>query len=389
MSTQEWSAVDFEQWRKRSFVVGGAGLVIAFIGFFISREQFFRSYLWAFLFWFNIGLGCLPLLMLYHMVGGAWGFTIRRVLEAGTRTLPVLALLFLPILLGVHSLYEWSHADAVLQSEMLQKKHIYLNVPFWIARAFLYFAVWLYYTHRLNRMSQAQDRTADPALPRRFQLTSGPGLVVYAFTVTFALFDWAMSLEPEWFSTIYGMLWMVIQGLSALAFSIVLVALLSEREPIARIAGPGTLNDLGNLLLAFVMLWAYLAFSQLLIIWYGNLPDEIHWYLSRLNNGWQWLALLLFLFQFCAPFLLLLSRARKRRVRSLARVALLVLVMRVIDTFWIIVPAFYRTSVRAHWLDIFTLAGIGGIWLAVYAGALASVPLIPTYDPNVVPHKAI
>lgn len=377
------------QWRSRAAIVGIAGLILTAIGLFVSPSQFFRSYLWAFLFWFGIALGCLPLLMLYHLVGGAWGFTIRRIIESGTRTLPVLAVMFIPILFGIPHLYEWSQPDKVAQIQALQLKHAYLNIPFWILRTLLYFAVWLFYVCRLNRMSARQDETGDTALPRRFQRFSGPGLVVYGFTITFASFDWAMSLEPQWYSTIYGMLWIVSQALSGLAFAIAILVLLAGTAPISRVSLPDSLHDLGNLLLAFVMLWAYLSFSQLLIIWSGNLPEEIQWYLSRLHHGWQWVAAALITFHFFVPFFLLLARFKKRHIRWIATIALLVLVMRVVDTYWIITPAFYRDRVTLHWLDLFALVGIGGIWLAVYARQLAVMPLLPLHDPNATPHKAI
>jgi hypothetical protein len=377
--------------RRRNIVlaVGIAGLTFAAIGFLVSPSQFFRSYLWAFLFWFGIALGCLPLLMLYHLVGGAWGFTIRRIIESGTRTLPVLAVLFVPILFGIPYLYEWSHHDKVVQTEALRLKQPYLNTPFWIVRAIFYFAVWFFYTYRLNRMSRRQDEAPDATLPGRLQRVSGPGLAVYGLTITFASFDWAMSLEPQWYSTIYGMLWIVSQALSGLAFAVAILALLSNTEPISRLSLPDSLLDLGNLLLAFVMLWAYLSFSQLLIIWSGNLPEEIHWYLSRLRNGWQWVAGALILFHFFVPFFLLLARFKKRHVRSIATIALLILIMRVVDTYWIITPAFYGDRLTLHWLDLFALIGIGGIWLAVYAQQLTVMPLLALHDPNAEPHKAI
>ena len=205
--------IDLTRWRRFALRAGIAGLVLTAIGLFFSPVQFFRSYLWAFLFWFGIALGCLPLLMLYHLVGGAWGFTIRRIIESGTRTLPLLAVLFLPVLIGIPQLYEWSHADKVAQVESLRQKQAYLNVPFWILRSIFYFAVWLFYTYRLNRMSVIQDETGEPRLVNAFERLSGPGLVAYGLTITFAAFDWAMSLEPQWYSTIYGMLWIVSQAL--------------------------------------------------------------------------------------------------------------------------------------------------------------------------------
>jgi hypothetical protein len=389
MTQQDRLEIDITRWKRLALVVGSAALLLTLAGVFISRDQFFRSYLWAFLFWFSLSLGCLPLLMLYHLVGGAWGITIRRIIESGTRTIPLMAIFFIPVLLGIHNLYGWSHADKVASDEILQQKHLYLNVPFWIARAVLYFGIWWFYSHRFNALSAAQDTTGDERLVKRFQKLSGPGLVFYGLTITFAVFDWAMSLEPHWYSTIYGMMWIVSQALSALAFSIAIIALVSERSSLLRMARPDNMHDLGNLLLAFVMLWAYLAFSQFLIIWSGNLPEEIQWYLSRINHGWQWIAATLLVFHFFVPFFLLLSRFRKRRIRSLTIIAILVLVMRVVDTFWLVTPAFYGERLTIHWLDVFALVGIGGIWLALYSRELIAMPLIPLHDPNAAPHKAI
>ena len=377
----------FARWRTRAAVVGLAGLLLTVVGAVFSRAQFFESYLWAFLFWFSIALGCLPLLMIYHLVGGSWGFTIRRIIESGIRTLPLMALLFIPVLFGIHDLYEWSRSAIVAQSKVLQDKRLYLNTPFWIIRAAFYFGVWVFYARRLTSLSRAEDQGA--ATARRSQRLSAPGLIVYGLTISFAAFDWAMSLEPEWYSTIYGMWWMVSQALAALAFSIVVLTWVSDRPPLSNVARPGVLQDLGNLLLAFVILWAYLSFSQLLIIWSGNLPEEIPWYLSRLRHGWQWVAVALLVFHFGTPFFLLLSRFVKRRVRMLGAIALLILAARALDMFWVIAPAFYRDRIAVHWLDLFAFVGVGGIWLAAYVRALASVPLVALNDPNAIPHKAI
>jgi hypothetical protein len=381
--------MDVTRLRNIALIAGIGGLMLSVIGLFVAPTQFFRSYLWSFLFWFGIAMGSLPLLMLYHLVGGAWGFTVRRIMESATRTLPIFVLLFVPIVFGIPWLYEWSHAAQVAQSEVLREKQPYLNIPFWIVRAVIYFAIWLFYSYRLNRLSAIQDESAEAHLTDRFQRLSAPGLVVYGLTITFASFDWAMSLEPQWYSTIYGMLWIVGQALSGLAFSIGVLALLSHREPISRLSLPDNLHDLGNLLLAFTMLWAYMSFAQLLIIWSGNLPEEIQWYLSRLHNGWQWVAAALITFHFFVPFFLLLARFRKRRVHWIAAIASLVLVMRVVDMYWVITPAFYADRFTFHWLDIFALVGIGGVWLAIYARQLTAMPLVPLHDPNATPHKAI
>jgi hypothetical protein len=329
------------------------------------------------------------MLMMYHLVGGGWGYTIRRLLESGSRTIGLLAVLFIPVILGMHELYKWVRPSIPEITEAVAKKAIYLNVPFFIARAVFFFFLWWFYASRLNRWSAAQDQTADIGLLRRFARLSGPGLAFYGLTLTFAVIDWAMSLEPGWFSTIYGMLWIVDTGLSALAFCIIVLAFLSDRHPLSEAARPDHLHDLGNLMFAFLMLWAYLAFSQLLIIWAGDVPEEISWYLSRLRHGWEWMAAALISFQFFVPFFLLLSRRNKRSRQRLGYIALLVLVMRIVDTFWMITPAFYPDGFTLHWLDPIALIGIGGVWLAIYARELLAMPLLPVNDPNTVPHKAI
>jgi hypothetical protein len=350
-------------------------------------EQLFRSYLVAYLFWFGIALGCLPLLMLHHLVGGTWGFVIRRILEAGTRTLPLMLVLFVPLLFGVHSLYEWSHPEVVARDHVLQAKHAYLNVPFFIVRAVIYFLAWLTFAFLLNRWSAEQDATGDPRLVRRFQLLSAPGIVVYSLAITFASIDWAMSLEPHWFSTIYGMLFIVGQTLAALAFVIPVAGLLSESPPVSEVLNAGVFQDLGNLLLTFVMLWAYISFSQFLIIWSGNLPEEIPWYLHRGTNGWQWVAAFLALFHFAVPFLLLLGRGIKRKKRFLGGIALVVLLMRWVDWYWLIAPS-YLSSVKIHLFDVVLFAAIGAIWLYVFLGQLNNRALLPLRDPNFVVERA-
>jgi hypothetical protein len=346
-------------------------------------EQLFRSYLISYLFWFGIALGCLPLLMLHHLVGGTWGFVIRRVLEAGTRTLPLMALLFLPIIFGIHYLYDWSHPEIVARDSILQAKDVYLNVPFFIVRAAIYFLAWLIFAYLLNKWSAEQDVTGNPALIRRFQLLSAPGLVVYSLAITFASVDWGMSLEPHWFSTIYGMFFIVGQSLAALAFAIPVAARLSDSPPVSKFLNADIFQDLGNLVLAFVMLWAYLSFSQYLIIWSGNLPSEIPWYVRRGTNGWQWVAALLALFHFAIPFLLLLGRANKRKKTFIASIAIAIVAMRWVDIYWLIAPAFFPT-VRIHWMDILLLALLGGIWFYVFLGQLMNRAPLPLRDPNFV-----
>lgn len=370
-----------QQFERPAIIVGAIGILVSFVGAATSTDQFFRSWLLSYLFWFAIALGALPLVMLHHLVGGKWGFATRRILESVTRTLPLMTILFLPVLLGIHSLYEWSHEEVIAQDIILQHKSPYLNSTFFVARAAGYFALWLILGYLLNRWSAEQDSTGDPSIVKRFQHLSGPGLIIYALTITFAATDWVMSLEPHWFSTIYGMMFMVGQTLTTLAFVIAILALLADTPPLSNFLKPEILNDLGNLLFAFIMLWAYLSFSQYIIIWSGNLPEEIPWYLRRSRGGWQWIAVALALFHFAIPFFLLLVRRYKRRRQVISAIAVAVVVMRLVDLMWLVVPA-HEPAFHVHWLDLATLAGIGGLWVAGFSRQLRKRSLLPLGDPE-------
>ncbi|HZR82244.1 MAG TPA: hypothetical protein VFD92_14210 [Candidatus Binatia bacterium] len=367
--------------RPRALVAGLVALALCGIGALFDPQQFLRSYLVGWLLWFGIALGCLAVLMIHHVAGGAWGASVRRVLESAAGTVPLLGLLFLPIVLGVHRLYEWAEPGVLEQDAVLRGKSHYLNVPFFVSRAILYFAVWTVVALFLNRWSEDQDRTGDAAITRRLELLSRGGLVVYGLTVTFAAIDWAMSLEPHWFSTIYGLLLMGGQGVAAFAFTIAMSAVLIRQASIGRVIGPSQFHDLGSLLLAFVMIWAYLAVSQLLIVWSGNLPEEISWYLKRTQHGWLWVGYLIIVAHFVLPFLALLSRRLKRHVETLAIVACWLVVARWVDLYWLVQPSFRGDGPLPHWMDLLTPIGVGGVWLWLFLGRLASRPVIAIGDP--------
>lgn len=367
--------------RTRAAAIAAAALLVSGIGGLLNPTQFFYSYLIAFMVCLGVSLGCLALMMVHHLSGGAWGIVIRRVLEAASRTLPVVALLFVPIALGMHVLYLWSRPEVVAADPLIQEKMLYLNRPFFLARAIVYFAVWIGTARVLNAWSLAQDETGDPRLARRMQLVSAGGLVLYGLTITFASFDWVMSLEPHWFSTIFGVLFMGGQGLSALAFVIAAMVLLSARPPMAGVVTPTHLHDLAKLLLAFVMLWAYFNFSQFLIIWSGNLVEEIPYYLHRTHGGWRAIGLALIVFHFAVPFLLLLSRTLKRDARALLWLASGLLAMRVVDLFYLIGPEAHPEGFGVHWMDVTLPVGLGAAWVALFLRQLAKRPLIPVNEP--------
>jgi hypothetical protein len=372
----------FARTGRRALLAGSAGAVLCLVGLLIDPLQFLRSYLVAYIFVLGIALGCMALAMVHHLSGGSWGLVIRRVLEASMGTIPLLAVLFLPIVLGIPKLYPWANADVVAHDAVLRHKSPYLNLPFFIARVIFYFCGWYVFAYFLKKWSLEQDRTGGARMSRRMHALSAPGLLFYGLSVTFAAVDWIMSLNADWFSTIFGILVMGGQALSAMAFVIAVTVILAQREPLKNAVSSTNLHDLGKFLFAFVMLWAYFSFSQFLIIWSGNLPEEIPWYLTRLRGGWQWIGLMLVVLHFALPFGLLLSRDLKRNGRSLIRVAIMLLVIRWVDVFWLIAPTFHPQGLRVHWMDLATVVAVAGIWLAYFLRQLKSRPLLPVGDPE-------
>jgi hypothetical protein len=369
------------QWRTRSWIAGGVGSLLLILGLFLNSAQFFRSYLWAYMFCVGLASGSLSWLMLQYVSGGAWGVVIRRPAEAAARTLPLLAVLFIPILLGMNKLYEWSLPGAGKGDEILTHKLLYLNVPFFIGRAVLYFGGWILISWLLNKWSAREDREGGLVPHGKMAAVSAPGLIFWCFSITFMSIDWLLSINPHWFSTMYGLLIIAGQGLSSLAFLITLMVALSTFEPMRSVLTHRHLHDLGKFLLALVMVWAYFSFSQFLIIWAGNLPEEIPWYLARLRGGWQYMALALVLCHFALPFALLLSRDLKRNFRLLRSIAIFVLFMRLVDLYWVIEPEFNKGRLVFSWMDIVAPVGVVGIWLAYFLVQLEKRPLMPLNEP--------
>ena len=365
--------------QRTAVIAGGLGAVVCLLGWFLSPAYFYRAWLVGWVFWVGIAAGSLAIFLLHHLTRGAWGLVARRVLESAARTLPWMLILFLPLVFGMNELYPWTHPEP--GDEVLRSKEAYLNVPFFLVRLVLYFAIWSGIAYLLTRMSRRQDRADDPGLTRRMQLLAGPGLAVWCLATTFAAVDWLMSVEPHWFSTIYGVWLMGSMGLSALAFLIIFALWLSRREPMDRVLQSGHFHDWGKLLLAFTMLWAYFSFSQFLIMWAGNLPEEIVWYVHRIRGGWGYVALLIVIFHFMLPFALLLSRDLKRQASRLAGVAVLMLVMRLVDLFWQVEPAYGSPAPAFYWLYVAAPVAIGGYFLFFFLRGLKSRPLLPVGDP--------
>jgi hypothetical protein len=371
--------------RTRGMILAVVGVGAATAGYvMLGQSAFFQSYLIAFMFWMGITMGSLALLMVQYLSGGAWGLVGRRVFEASTRNLPLMALLFLPIAFNLPVLYPWARPEAA-SDPGIQEKAAYLNAQFFYLRAAAFFAIWIGLAFVLNRWSKQQDDSA-PRLPGpmdgRMRMLSGPGLVLYMLTITFMSVDWVMSLDPHFTSTIFGIMTLGGQGLSTLAFTILILAALAKAKPLSEVAQADHFHDFGKLMLAFTMLWAYFNVSQLIIIWSANLPEEIPWYVDRLQGPWAPVAVFVLIGHFALPFALLLSRRLKRNAARLSTIALWVLLMRVVDLTWTIGPVFRRDGATISWLDAAVVLGMGGLWLIAFSRNLAGRALVPAHDPH-------
>ncbi len=366
----------------RSLVIGVIAALVSWAGAaFVDPDSFYPAYLLGFMFWLGLSLGCMAILMLYHLVGGAWGTVIRRILEAGMMTLPLMAVLFLPMLAFQEHLYAWAHyGELSADPKMVEIAHSYLNFHAIFVRYIVYFVIWIGMAYFLNRWSTEQDSIAGQST-LRFRAMSSIGLVIYSFTISFAVIDWVMSLQARWISTIYGLLFIAGEALSAFCFCVVIESILGKRKPMSDYLTDTEVHDHGKFMLTFVMVWAYFNFSQWLIIWAGNLPEEIPWYVRRMNGGWEYVGLFLVVFHFAVPFALLLSRQLKRKARTLVWLASWLILMRIVDIFWHIEPA---SHFRFHvsWMHFTVMAGMGGLWMAYFLHNLRARPLLAVNAPQ-------
>ena len=374
---------------QRSLVIGIVFALGSVALAFSHPDEFYRAYLLGFMCWLGVSLGSMAIVMIRHLTGGGWGTVIRRILGAAMRTLPLLAVLFIPIIIAVaqHQIYPWamplaSVQDAHIREHLAKNPFVtqsYLNFHGFLIRAIIYLVIWNVLSFLLSKFSRQTDSPNTPDNSQRFKAISGPGLILYAFTITFAGIDWVMSLDPTWISTMFGLIILIGELLSAMCFAVVVERILVNYKPMSEMLKPDFVHDHGKWMLTFIMVWAYFSFSQWLIIWAGNLPEEITWYLRRLNGGWGFVGLFLVIFQFAVPFVLLLSRPFKRDIRRLVWLATWIMLMRYLDLFWIIEPNF-STTLSLTLADIVLPVAIGGFWLAYFFRNLSSLPLLPAYD---------
>jgi hypothetical protein len=400
-----------EDYGRLALLAAGAAAVLMLIGLFTNYPQFFRAYLTAYMLWLGVTLGCMAFVMLHHLVGGGWGMLTRRICEAAMARLPLMALLFVPILFGIHQLYPWANPAQVKMDPILQNKALYLNTGFWLLRIILYFCIWIVLSTLLRKWSHEQDTGTNPQTTQKMESLSAPGLLLFFLTVTFTSVDLIVSREPHWYSTVIGLLVAVGMGLSGLCFMVAMITFIVEEKlivqqphtnqllttdtrPFNSFVSPARLNDLGNLMLTLVILWAYMALAQFIVIWMGNTREDIPWYTQRgmdavHPNNWRWFGLALVVCHFFVPFFILLIKNNKRRLAVLGTLAIVLLVLRDFDMIWLFAPTITgptgpESTVGgwASWMDVLAPIAIGGVWFSGFVHSLESYPLIPPSAPE-------
>ena len=370
------------QWQKIALVVGVVGLALSGVGVFLNPRQAAFAYLFGIVFWTGLSLGMLCILMMHSLTNGGWGFVIRRFLEAGSYLLPLMALLFVPVFFGLGYLYPWTDPNVVVHNEAIRYKHLYLNVPMLAVRMVVAFGFWSVAGWLLNRWSFAQAQTPAASFTVRIRAFSAPGLVAFALITTMAILDWIMVLEKDWYSTVFAPQVIIGQILVAFAFCTVMLSFVRPYVPWRGVVKTEHFHSLGNFLLAFTMMWAYLAVSQLIIIWSGNLPHEIEWYLHRVAGGWKPVAIFLGVFHFAVPFLVLLGRENKEDVRLLRGLAVGFLFVHAVEVFWQVEPSHSQTGFNVSWMHFTTFFGLGGVWVAAFLARLKNHASLPVNDPR-------
>jgi len=377
-----YRVTDPDRYHKTAMIIGVVGLAASIVAYFIDREQLYHSWLTAYMFWFTLAAGGLFFTMLHHLVGATWSVVLRRLAEAIMAVLPFMFIAFLPIIAGLHDLYHWSHADAVAGDELLQWKSGYLNAPFFAIRAVIYFGVWTLLSYLLRKTSLMQDQGHTPDLGSKFVRISAPGMIAFAITFTFAAFDWLMSLDAHWYSTIFGAYIFAGAVVAVLAYMPLIAIYLRKRQVLDAMITVEHYHDMGKLLFAFLIFWAYMAFSQYFLIWYGNIPEETIWFLHRWEGSWKNVSLILVFGHFVIPFFILITRGAKRNLTMLKIFAVAMLVMHYVDMYWVVMPNLHPHGIQPSWIDLAAMMAIGGGFAARFWHSFTSRPLVPVSDPR-------
>ncbi len=367
---------------KIFLIVGIVGLVLSAVGYVVNHEQFFHSWLVAFAFWVSIGIGGYFLTLIHHLSGAVWSVVIRRIPETFMAILPFMLLLFLPVIFGMHDLYHWTHQDAVAHDHLLQEKAPYLNTVFFIIRTALFFIIWTIFGRLLYRYSIQNDLTGEARFIAKAKKISPAAVILFAFSVSFAAFDWLMSLDPHWYSTIFGVYYFAGSTMATYATVTLFVLYFEKRGLLKGLVSKEHYHDLGKLTFTFTIFWAYMAFSQYFLIWYANIPEETVWFLHRWEGSWKVVSVLLAVGHFVVPFIIMLIRAFKRSALALVIFTGWMLLMHWVDMYWLVLPNLHPHGVHFSWIDVVTMLGIGGLVLWLFMWQLGKHSLVPIHDPN-------
>jgi hypothetical protein len=387
MEHRELAEVRLHRYGPAAGLLGLIGTAVLIFGLISNQPSAWQAYLFGWVAWASLSFGCLGLMLLKHCLNAKWGLPVLRLMEAAASVTSfiVLFIAFLPILytvlIGSDILYPWAKPENVAADHLLQGKAWYLNQIGFTVRAIIYFLICMFYASKMSASTRRQDQNGKEDERSMRANWASPGLVVFVLVMTFAFTDWVMSLEPHWSSTIYGAWWAVGVALMALAFVTIVACLNKEREPYAGIVTPSWTRDMGNLLLTFTMLWGYTTLSQYLIIWSGNIPEFITYFVRRSEGRWNAIGLAVMLGQFFIPFFALLSPRVKAQHMLLARLCGWILFFRLVDMYYVVIPAMRPTPVPSLW-DFVALIGLGGLWVFAFSKAVAKSPLMPTYDPR-------
>jgi hypothetical protein len=369
--------------KKPLFAVGIVALIASFVGYFLDHEQFFFSYLTSFSFFSSIALGALFFVMLQHLTRSHWSVVLRRIPESITANIWIWAFFIIPIFFGIHSLYHWSHADALAHDPVLLGKEPYLNSTFFIIRQIIYFAIWGFLGWQMHNKSVEMDKTGDWGLQTLLRRTSGPGIFIFTITLAFASFDWLMSLDPHWYSTMFGVYFFAMSFQSLFAVLILAVVFLWHKGLLKNTLQKSHLYDLGVQMFGFTIFYAYIAFSQFLLIFYANIPEETVWFLERFNGGYEYLAYFYLFGRFVIPFIVLLPKWTKSNPAIVSTIAGLILVSHFVELYWIVMPVLNHHGFHFSWMTVTCFLGLGSIFLALFFHKFSKQQMIPVNDPKI------
>ena len=364
------------------FGVGIVGLLASAVGYFLQHDQFFFSYLVNFSFFSSIALASLFFVMLQHLTRSEWSAVLRRIPETFSSNIWIWGIFIIPVFFGMHSLYHWTHADAVAEDPVLQGKVPYLNTPFFIVRQFIYFGLWSFLGYRMYKKSVEMDETGDWGLQTLLRRTSGPGMFFFAITLAFASFDWLMALDPHWYSTIFGVYYFAMSFQGLFAAMILIVFFLWRKGLLTNTIQKGHIYDLGVQMFGFTVFYAYIAFSQFLLIYYANIPEETLWYLERLNGGYEYLAYFYLFGRFVIPFVVLLPKWTKSNYKIVGSMSALILISHLVELYWIVMPVLHHHGFHFDWITITSFFGLGGIFLGLFFYRFKKNKMVPINDPK-------